>query len=134
MCVCVWLGMIEEGEYDVVASVGYYDDLMRRLSDASVNATGDTLETGAIVAIVLGGVAVLVLFVGALWWAFFRPGTGSGGATGFVAVKPSFQPFGFTASAEANETAEPTPELPLLRMGSSAASTRVGRRSGEGPF
>ncbi len=62
MNACEWMGMFEEGEYDVVANVGD-DDMVRRLS---VNATGDALETGAVVAIVLGGVAVLVLFVGAL--------------------------------------------------------------------
>ena len=125
--------MCEEGEYGVVADAGYYGDMMRRLS---VNATGDTLETGAIVAIVLGGVAVLILIFGGVWWVFFRPGTGSGGATGFVAVKPSFQPFGFTASAAANEVREEaeTPELPLLRMGSNPDSVQFSGRGGQRRF
>lgn len=96
------------------ASFDFDGDSPSQLRRLSTNSTGD-IETGAVVAIALGGVAVLILIVGAAWWACFRQ-RGANMSTGMVAVKPSFQPFGFTEPADGHDLVE----LPLLRMGGTA--------------
>jgi len=90
-----------------------HEDL-RRLS---TNSTGDALEIEVVVAAVLGGLAVLILLVGAVWYSCLRPArAGAGaGAGGFASSNPSLQPFGFTSSANPNDLGGAT-ELPNLRM------------------
>lgn len=98
------------------------DESWRRLSANDTNTTGDGLEAGAVVAIVLGSVAAAMLLLFAIYWAWSMSKSKGGyaqmnrGQGGFVnnPSNPPFQNFGFSAPAGGDDQTE----MPLLRLAS----------------
>ena len=100
---------------------------VRRMLVASTNSSDTSgLETGAIVAIVLGGVAVLILVVGIVWWFTMR--TKGAMSTDYSYTRPgqqSFAPIPFSGTA--SESLECQVEMPLLKLGTGAKGANAWR-------
>lgn len=87
---------------------------VRRMLSLATNTTSDGLDTGAIVAIVLGGVATLILLVGFAWWLMNRNAM----ASAYPRSAPSdtrTRRDGFRSTLLFGESVEAT-EMPLLRL------------------
>ena len=102
------------------------DHIRRILATNSTDNGG--LDTGAIVAIAVGSVAVLISALGLCWWIMYRQRSGGGGVAYSMDMSTQNRRSGFdgiTFSEPGGEAMDGAVEMPLLRLGTSANGARA---------